>query len=180
MIGETWGAPPHNHELEETGGGIATQPHVFDEMWGAPPHNHKFEDEEMWGGIATQPHVFEETWGALPHNQLPVAKTARRQKTAHGAPSEPQHTTIKERKKALTILPCLTGPYAPAAYFLSTMRTLPTKLAGNLTHTPINTPIKAIRMILIIFSTFITFLHHSNFYFCVHHCCSISLLSPKP
>jgi hypothetical protein len=42
-----WGAPPHNHELEETWGGIATQPNIFDEMWWAPPHNHEFEDEEM-------------------------------------------------------------------------------------------------------------------------------------
>jgi hypothetical protein len=84
-------------------------------------------------------------------------------KTVHGAPSKPQHTTIKERKNALTMLPCLTGPYAPAAYFLSTMRTLPTKLVGDLTHTPINTPTEAICEILIIFYTFITFLHHSEF-----------------
>jgi hypothetical protein len=42
------------------------------------------------------------------------------------------------------------------------MRTLPTKLVGNLTHTPINTPIEAICEILIISNTFITFLHHSN------------------
>ncbi len=57
----------------------------------------------------------------------------------------------------------LSGPYAPAAYFLSTMRTLPTKLVGNLTHTPTNNPIKAICEILIIFYTFITFLHHSKY-----------------
>ena len=95
--------------------------------------------------------------------RLLVAKTARWQKTACGAPSKQQHTTIKECKKALTIIPCLTGPYAPAAYFLSTMRTLLTKLVGDLTHTPINTPIEAICEILIISNTFITFLHHSEF-----------------
>ncbi len=61
------------------------------------------------------------------------------------------------------MLPCLTGTYAPAAYFSSTMRTSPTKLVGDLTHTPINTPIEEIREILIIFYTFITFLHHSEF-----------------
>jgi hypothetical protein len=64
------------------------------------------------------------------------------------------------------MLLCLTGPYAPAAYFSSIMRTLPTKLVGNLTHTPINTPIEAIREILIIFYTFITFLHHSKIFLC--------------
>jgi hypothetical protein len=79
-------------------------------------------------------------------------------KTAHGAPSEPQHTTIKERKKALTMLPCLSGPFAPTASFSSTMRTSPTKLAGNLTHTPINTPIEAICEIRIFFCI------HSNLF----------------
>ncbi len=100
-------------------------------------------------------------------------------KTACGAPSKPQHTTIKECKKALTILLCLTGPYAPAAYFLSTMRTLPTKLVGDLSHTPINTPIKAICKILIFL-----YIHYiptpQQICCCGHHHCNILLLSPKP
>jgi hypothetical protein len=78
-------------------------------------------------------------------------KNCSRAKTAHGAPSEPQHTTIKERKKALTVLPCLSRPYPPAASFSSTMRTSPTKLAGDLTHIPINTPIEAICEIWFVF-----------------------------
>ncbi len=97
---------------------------------------------------------------------LHVKKPARGKncsQTACRAPSKPQHTTKKEREKALAMLPCFLGPYAPAASFSSTMRTLPTKLAGDLTHTPINTPIEAICEILIIFYSFITFLHHSKF-----------------
>ncbi len=101
-------------------------------------------------------------------------------KTARGAPSKQQHTTMKERKKALAMLPCLIGPYAPAAYFLSTMRTSPTKLVGNLTHIPINTLIDTICEILIIF----LYIHYiptpQGMYFCGHHFCSILLLSLKP
>jgi hypothetical protein len=51
----------------------------------------------------------------------------------------------------MTMLPCLPGPYAPAASFSSTMRTSPTKLVGDLAHIPINTPIKAICEIWFIF-----------------------------
>jgi hypothetical protein len=49
------------------------------------------------------------------------------------------------------MLSCLSGPYAPGTSFSSTMMTLPTKLAGDLMHTPINTPIEVICEVLIIF-----------------------------
>jgi hypothetical protein len=71
-------------------------------------------------------------------------------KTAHGAPSKPQHATKKNTEKALTMLPCLTGLYAAITPISKTMRTLPTKLAGNLPHIPIVTRIKAIWEIFIL------------------------------
>jgi hypothetical protein len=78
-------------------------------------------------------------------------KNCSLEKTACGAPSKPQHTTIKECKNALMMLQCKSKSYAPAASFSSTMRISSTKLAGNLTHTPINNPIKAICEIRIFF-----------------------------
>jgi hypothetical protein len=61
------------------------------------------------------------------------------------------------------MLPCLSRPYAAVAPISKTMKTLPTKLAGVLPHTPIVTSIKAIWEIFIIFGKMSTFLHHSKF-----------------
>ncbi len=107
-------------------------------------------------------------------------------KTAHRLLAElPQsHNTQPKKnvKKALMILPYLSGPCAPAASFSSTMRTLPTKLAGNLTHTLINTP-HSHQSNLWDFDYF-SYIHYiptpQQLYFCVHHRCRILLMSPKP
>ncbi len=88
-------------------------------------------------------------WTCLVHTK--GSKNYSPAKTACRAPSKLQHTAKKECKQALMMLLCFSGSYAPTAYFLSTKRTLPTKLAGDLPHTPINTCIKAICEILNIF-----------------------------
>jgi hypothetical protein len=61
------------------------------------------------------------------------------------------------------MLSCLPRPHAAAAYIPATAKSTPTKLVGNLTHTPINIPIKAICMILDIFHEIGVFFHNSEY-----------------
>jgi hypothetical protein len=75
-----------------------------------------------------------------------VAKTACGQKLLVELHPN-QHTTLKNNM--LTVLPCLPGLYAAAAYIASTTMSTPTKLAGDFTHIPINIPIVAIYMMLV-------------------------------
>jgi hypothetical protein len=80
-----------------------------------------------------------------------VRKTARWKKLLVELP--PNHNTQqKKTKKGLTMLLCLPGPYAAAAYIFATTTSTSTKLAGSLTNIPINLPTAAICMILIIFN----------------------------
>ncbi len=60
----------------------------------------------------------------------------------------------------LLLCPSLLQHFASVS---DTIKTLPTKLAGDLTHTPLNTSIKGICEILIIFYIFITLLPHIKF-----------------
>jgi hypothetical protein len=97
------------------------------------------------------------------YSELQVAKTACRQKLLPELPLNHNTKQKKQCKKSLPLLPHLYGPFILVAYFSKTMKTPPTKLASDLTHTPINTPIEAIWVILITFYILSTFLHHSKF-----------------
>ncbi len=62
------------------------------------------------------------------------------------------------------MLPCLPRPHTAADYIPATARNVPTKFGGgDLTHIPIDIPIKAICVILDIFHEIGVFLHNSKY-----------------
>jgi hypothetical protein len=102
---------------------------------------------------------------------LQVAKTARQQKNLAGLP--PNHNTQPKKREKCCALPCLSGPYAVFAPIPKTMRIPPTKLVGDLTHTPMVTPIEAIWKIFITFDKDEHIPTPQQVYCCFHHCSSI-------
>jgi hypothetical protein len=79
-------------------------------------------------------------------------KNCLQEKTAPGAPSKTHHTTQKKHKKSTDNASMFIQTLCSRClHIAATTRHTPTKLVGYLTHIPINIPIAAICVILVIF-----------------------------